>query len=201
MDINLLKSNLISKGYSFSFFENAVEAAAYLDSQIDGKTIGAGGSVTLEQLGIYEKLSSHNTFFWQQRTPVDKTNAEMRVLCMNTQIYLTSANGISMSGEIVNIDGTCNRVSSMLYGHEKVYFIIGRNKIADDLESAIYRSRNIAAPLNAQRLKRNTPCAVNADKCYDCSSPDRICNAFSVLWKKPGCCEYEVILINEDLGY
>ena len=82
-----------------------------------------------------------------------------------------------------------------------MYLVVGKNKIAPTLEAAIYRARNIAGPLNAKRLKRKTPCALNADRCYDCNSPERICRNLSVLWEKPTGAEYEIILIDEELGY
>ena len=104
------------------------------------------------------------------------------------------------TGEILNIDGTGNRVASTLYGHNKVYFIIGINKIAPDFESALWRARNIAAPKNAQRLNRNTPCAVKGDRCYDCKSPDRICRGLTVLWGPMMGMETEIVLIDEPLG-
>jgi hypothetical protein len=82
-----------------------------------------------------------------------------------------------------------------------VYFVIGENKIAKDYDSALYRARNIAAPLNARRLGVKTPCAVKADRCYNCNSPERICRGLSALWCKPMTGEFEVILVHEDLGY
>ena len=88
----------------------------------------------------------------------------------------------------------------MLYGHETVYLIVGRNKIAEDEAAAIARARNIAAPKNAVRLGRHTPC-VTAGKCMNCASPERICRAVSVLWSAPRGADYEVILIDADLGY
>ena len=102
---------------------------------------------------------------------------------------------------MVNIDGKGNRISESLYGHEKVYFIIGANKVMPDLQQAIDRARNIAAPKNAQRLSCKTPCAVKADRCYDCSSPGRICNGMVIYFGKMTSCEMEVILIDEALGY
>ena len=93
-------------------------------------------------------------------------------------------------------------MASTLFGHKKVYFIIGVNKIAPDFDSALWRARNIASPKNAQRLGRKTPCAVNADKCYNCSSPERICNGLVVLWQKmKGIKEMEVVIVNQELGY
>ena len=120
---------------------------------------------------------------------------------MDTDIYLTSANGVAETGEIINIDGTGNRVSSTLYGHKKVYFVIGINKIAPDYEKALWRARNIASPKNAQRIGVDTPCAVKGDKCYDCKSPQRICNALVVLWRKPKAFQAEVVIVGEELGY
>jgi hypothetical protein len=82
-----------------------------------------------------------------------------------------------------------------------VYFVVGRNKIAPDFHSALHRARNIAAPMNARRLGKNTPCATGELRCHDCQSPERICRALTVLWTKPTSCPYEVVLIDEDLGY
>lgn len=92
-------------------------------------------------------------------------------------------------------------MASIFYGHERVYLVVGKNKLAKDYDSALYRARNIAAPLNAKRLGMKTPCAVKADRCYDCKSPDRICCGLSVLWRKPMTGEFEVILIDEELGF
>ena len=103
--------------------------------------------------------------------------------------------------KLINIDGTGNRVASTLYGHKKVWFVVGRNKLAPTYEEALWRARNIAAPKNAQRLKRKTPCAVKADHCYDCKSPERICRGLAVLWARPNATEeMEVVLIGEALG-
>ena len=115
-------------------------------------------------------------------------------------VYLTSANGLAETGEILNIDGAGNRVASTLYGHKKVYFVIGANKLAPTRDEALWRARNIAAPRNAQRLGKKTPCAVKGDKCYDCKSPDRICRGLVELWGPMMGMETEVILIGEDLG-
>ena len=89
-----------------------------------------------------------------------------------------------------------------MFGHETVYLVVGSNKLAPDYESALWRARNIAAPKNAQRLNRKTPCAVKGDRCYDCSSPDRICRALVVLWGKPNTVKkMEILLVDEALGY
>lgn len=200
-NFGLLKQNLISLGYKVSCFETASEAAAYLDAQIDKQTVGFAGSMTLEEMGLYELLSSHNQVFWHHRIPEGKTSREVRMEANASTIYISSVNGIAESGEIINIDGNCNRVASIFYGHEKVYLVVGENKIAKDYDSALYRARNIAAPLNAKRLGVQTPCALRADKCYDCKSPARICRGLSVLWGPPMTGEFEVVLVREKLGY
>ena len=115
-------------------------------------------------------------------------------------IYLTSVNALAETGELVNIDGAGNRVASTLFGHEKVYFVIGRNKLAPTVDAAVWRARNIASPRNAQRLGRKTPCAVKGDRCYDCKSPERICRGLVTLWGPMMGMEAEVLLIDEDLG-
>jgi hypothetical protein len=200
-DFSLLQKRLQSLGYIVRCFETASEAAQYLDTHIHHQTVGFAGSMTLEKMGLYEQLSTHNQVHWHQRIPEGKTSQEVRLLANAAPIYITSVNGIAETGEIVNIDANCNRVASIFYGHEKVYFVIGENKIAKDYDSALYRARNIAAPLNAKRLGVKTPCAIKADRCYNCDSPERICRGLSVLWCKPMTGEFEIILIHEDLGY
>ena len=192
-----VKQNLETRGFSVRTFATAAEAAAYLNEAIDGKTVGFGGSVTLKDMGLYELLGSHNEVHWHW-----VNGPEERKAAMGTQVYLSSANGLAETGEIINIDGSGNRVAATLYGHEKVYLVVGRNKIAPDYEKALWRARNIAAPLNARRLNRKTPCALKEEmKCYDCKSPERICNGLTVLWRKMGGVkECEVVLIQEELG-
>ena len=190
-----VKKNLEARGFSVRTFATAAEAAAYLNEAIDGKTVGFGGSVTLQDMGLYELLGSHNEVHWHW-----VNGPEERKAAMGTQVYLSSANGLAETGEIINIDGSGNRVASTLYGHEKVYLVIGRNKLAPTYDEALWRARNIASPKNAQRLGRKTPCAVKGDRCYDCKSPERICRGLVVLWGPMMGMETEVILVDEDLG-
>ena len=190
-----VKQNLETRGFSVRTFATAAEAAAYLNEAIDGKTVGFGGSVTLKDMGLYELLGSHNEVHWHWVNGPEERKAAMR-----TQVYFSSANGLAETGEIINIDGGGNRVASTLYGHEKVYLVIGRNKLAPTYDEALWRARNIASPKNAQRLGRKTPCAVKGDRCYDCKSPERICRGLVVLWGPMMGMETEVILVDEDLG-
>ena len=201
MDFTKIKKNLENLDYKVACFDTAKEAAEYLNVAIDNTTVGIGGSLTVEQLGLYEKLCNHNRVFWHWRIPDGGSAAEICKNAAVADVYLSSVNGISETGEIINIDGNGNRVASTIYGHKKIYLIVGENKLAPNYEQALYRARNIAAPLNAKRLKRKTPCAVKGDKCYDCKSPERICRALSVLWRKPYSADYEIVLIHENLGY
>ena len=201
MSLKTVAASLKEKGYQVTIFETAAEAADYLNSQIHQTTVGFGGSVSLAQMGLFEKLSAHNDVRWHNRIPEGKTDRQMRDAAQDTEIYVTSANGLAETGEIINIDGTGNRVAETLFGHRKVYFVIGANKIAPDYDRALFRARNVAGPLNAQRLNKKTPCAVKGDRCYDCKSPDRICKSLVVFWEKPWGSEYEIVLVNENLGY
>lgn len=196
-DFKKVQANLEARGYTVRTFAMAAEAADYLDGAIDGKTVGFGGSATLDALvGIYDRLESHNTVIWHWKQPAD----EARKAAMQTQVYLTSANALAETGEIVNIDGTGNRVSATLFGHEKVIFVIGRNKLAATYEMAVDRARNVAAPQRARQLGKKTPCAVKLDRCYDCKSPERICRGMVTLWGPMLGMEGEVLLVDEDLG-
>ena len=201
MNVSLLQANLEKLGYTVSVFERKEDATDYLSSSINGKTVGFGGSITLSQMNLYENLAAKNSVFWHLKMKDGQNVMQVRKDASNAQIYITSVNAISLNGEIVNIDNTGNRVAAATFGCDKVYFVIGKNKIAPNLEQAIVRARNVASPLNAKRLGLKTPCALNADKCYDCNSPQRICRNLSVFWKKPTGSEYEVILIKENLGF
>ena len=192
-DMERVRKNLEERGFQTSCFATAKEAADYLDAQIDGATVGIGGSMTIQAMGLSERLSKHNEVIWHWE------GGELR-RAMLADVYLTSVNGLAETGEIVNIDGTGNRVSATLFGHEKVYFVIGRNKLAPTYEAAVYRARNVAAPQRARQLGKKTPCAVKADRCYDCRSPERVCRALVTLWGPMLGMETEVLLVDEDLG-
>jgi hypothetical protein len=196
-----VKENLEKRGYRVSCFATAQEATAYLDAEIDQKVVAFGGSATLSEMGVYEALSKHNRVIWHARLPEGKSDEEVRMEAREAEIYLSSVNGLAETGEIVNIDGKCNRIASMLYGHKKVYLVIGKNKLVSDCDAALWRARNIAAPQNAKRLGVKTPCAVREDRCYDCKSPQRICHGLSVLWQKPTSGDVEVLLIDQELGF
>ncbi len=195
---NLIKK-LEKNGYEVKYFETAVDVKNALLNEISvDKSVGIGGSMTILSIGIYEELLNRgNKVYWHWKAENKKEASE---LAKNASIYLTSSNAITMDGKLVNMDGTGNRVSSMIYGHEKVYFVIGKNKICKNYEEAKTRIETVAAPKNAERLKINTPCRFTG-RCNDCDSPDRMCNVEVVLHKKPNGSNISIYLVNEDLGY
>ena len=194
-DFTKVKANLERRGFAVSCFATAEGAMDYLDRKLDGKTIGIGGSMTIRDMGLDQRLGTHNQIIWHWKDGSLQDAA-------GAQVYLTSVNGLAETGELINIDGTGNRVASAIFGHEEVYYIVGVNKLAPDYDKALWRARNIASPKNAQRLGKATPCAAKGDRCYDCSSPQRICRALTVLWEAPGGIgKSEVVLIDQELGY
>lgn len=199
----ILKQNLERNGYKVKEFQDREQACRYICGELKGRTVGIGGSMTVEQMGLYDELRKDNDVYWHWKKREGMSETDIRMKAMTTDAYISSVNGISETGEIVNIDGNCNRLAGIFYGHSKVYLVVGVNKVEKDLEKTIWRARNIASPLNAKRLGSATPCAVKGDKCYDCDSKGRICKGLQVLWRCPGAsgCEYEVVLIDEELGY
>ena len=165
MDLLKVKENLGKRGYTVRIFDTCEEAAAYLDESIRDTTVGTGGSMTLDALNILERLEKHNTVYYRNRSK-DIDDARK---AMSAAVYITSANAVSENGEIVNIDGAGNRVAAASFDKERLYYVIGTNKIVPTLEDAITRARTIAAPINDARLNRDSPCAGKRGKCYDCA--------------------------------
>lgn len=197
-DLEKTGKNLEGRGFRVHRFASGAEAAEFLVQTLHGTSIGIGGSVTIDTLGVYDRLCGSNEVFWHWKNHAPET----RERAGKAETYLCSANGVSENGEIVNIDGFGNRVAGTIYGPERVFLVVGRNKIAPDLNGAIDRARNIAAPLNARRLNRHTPCAVGEPRCHDCRSPERVCGVMTVFFMPPTSIkEFHVILVDESLGY
>ncbi len=203
MGKRLLKTleSLKKNGFKGEYFETKDEAIKKLMEEISrDETVAIGGSMTILDLDLYKKLKEEgNEVFWHWKVPAEEGKKELKN-AIGTDVYLSSTNALTMDGKLVNMDGTGNRVASMFYGHERVYIIAGKNKVCKDYEEASNRIKNIAAPKNAKRLKKNTPC-VHTGKCNDCDSPDRICKAEVILHKNPDNTQIFVYIINEDLGY
>lgn len=195
---NLEKNNI--KGY---FVENEGEALKKIEELLnEGDTVSVGGSMTLFEIGALDLLRSGKYVFLdryaQGLTP--EQIKEIYRKSFSADAYLTSSNAITEKGELYNVDGRGNRVAAMLYGPDKVIVVVGRNKIVRDLEEAAARNRELAAPANAKRLDRNTPCA-KTGYCMDCNSKDRICNEYVVIKKQFDPDRIHVIIVNKDLGY
>ena len=191
-----VKKNLEIRGFSVKEFATAKEAGEYLNTQIDGCTVGIGGSSTVLDSGAYDLLKTHNELHWHWKS--DDKNAE-RLAAMTADVYLTSVNALAEDGQMVNVDGTGNRVAGMLFGHKKVFYLIGSNKLVKDLPAAIDRAHLYCGPIRAKQLNMQTPCVVDG-KCHDCHSPQRICNGMNILLAPMGGMPAEVLLIDEELG-
>ena len=199
--IEICGKALAKNGFKVFPFETKEEAAAaFLADVSKDETVGFGGSVTTRELGLPEALAARgNTIYSHWETPSGDKKSELRN-AMTSDVYVCSANAITENGEIVNIDGTGNRLAALLFGHKRVYIIAGANKLTGSYEEAILRIKNVACPPNAKRLGRKTPCAA-VGHCMNCDSPDRLCNATLVLNRKMGGQDYIIYLINEKLGY
>ena len=196
MNLEKTIKNLKNRNFKVSYFATRAEASEYLNSQMDGSTIGIGGCKTAEELGLFQSLSQHNEVFWHWKVPGQETYRNAAA----ARYYISSANAISEDGEILNIDGRGNRVASTLFGHEKLFIVAGVNKIEENFEAALSRARNVAAVTNVKRFDMPVPCKID-DKCHDCRVPGHACNALVVLWSPMMDMETEVVLIGEELGY
>jgi len=167
----------------------------------DGATVGVGGSVTLAQMGLLDALKNRKIrLIWpQQQAKSDEERLELFRKCFSADFFLSSTNAVTEDGKLYNVDATGNRAGAMFIGPRMTIVVCGANKIVKDLEAAEKRVREWTAPQNAKRLGRKTPC-VETGVCSDCSSPDRICNIYVSLAKKPVRTEVVVILVGENLG-
>ncbi len=167
----------------------------------EGSSIGWGGSVSVERIGLIKALSEGNY------VTVDRSKAksveekeEIQRACFSADYFLTSSNAISEDGILVNIDGNSNRVAAICYGPKKVIMIVGMNKVTKTEADAMARARNIAAPINAQRFPLDTPCK-KIGSCMNCMSRDTICCQFLTTRYSRQADRIKVILVNEDLGF
>ncbi len=197
MDYAAIRKNFEKHGFTTQLFQRKEEVNEYLAGKLNAQTIGFGGSVTLKELGLYEALRETNAVVWHNKVAA----FEVRRLANCAEVYITSANAVTESGEIVNVDGTGNRVAMTAFGPKICYYFVGRIKNTPKREAAMHRARNVAAPPNAGRVGVKTPCAVKGDKCYDCNSPQRICRVTVIVERPPMGMECEIIFVDEDLGF
>ena len=168
----------------------------------EGKQVAVGGSMSLFETGVIDYLRKADyDFLDRYEDGLSKEQIrDIYVKSFGTDAYFTSSNAITEDGKLYNVDGTGNRVAAMLYGPNKVIVIAGINKIVKNIDEAVNRNREIAAPANAVRLNRKTPCQVKG-YCMDCNSPDRICNDFVTIAKQGDPNRMHVIFIDDNLGY
>lgn len=189
-----LESRNIS-GYYASSKEDALKQA--LELITEGSTIAMGGCASAHEIGLIKALEDGNYNYIDR----DKMGArEGLMAAYDADFFLSSANAITNDGIMINIDGNANRVSCIAQGPKKVIFIVGMNKICADLDSAMKRARNVAAPTNAQRFNVKTPCK-ETGKCFDCKSPDTICCQFLITRCSKHAGRMHVILVNDNLGF
>lgn len=182
-------------GYYAADKEEALEKALELIPA--GSSVTMGGCMSAVEIGLVEAVKDGDYDFID-RYAGDRREAELKAY--SADVFLASANAMTEDGEIVNIDGNSNRVSCIAYGPEKVIFIVGMNKICSDVDHAIKRARNVAAPINAQRFGLSTPCS-KTGSCMDCKSPDTICCQFLITRYSKHEGRIHVILVNDSLGF
>ena len=195
---NLEKNNMPT-----FFVENKREALVkVIELAEENSVVGFGGSVTIQELNVLQELKDKkgckilNWIDTASKEEVQKLKREN----FKSDVFLSSTNAITQDGLLVNVDGTGNRTAAITFGPKKVIIIAGKNKIVKNQEEAIERIRNIAAPMNAKRLNKKTPC-VETGKCMDCNSPDKICcTTVNHGWQLTKA-RINIIIINEELGY
>lgn len=185
------------------FLNSRADLLSFLDSQIpDGAVVGIGDSVTLETCGVYDYLRNRDLVFLDKYAQGQSRSQKRELYLKNfgADFFLSSVNAISSEGKIYNLDGNGSRVAPIIYGPKRVFLICGINKVVETEEQAFERIRTIAAPLDAQRLQKKTPCCVTG-KCVDCKSPDKICNYHTIIQGQFDRERIKVVFINEELGY
>ncbi len=183
-------------GYYAGSREEARETALSLIPE--GSSVTMGGSMSVHEIGLVEALKNGNYNFVDRDAYEDKRKAML--MAYDADVFLSSTNAVTEDGILVNIDGNSNRVSAIAQGPRKVIVIAGMNKVCDDVDGAMKRARNVAAPINAQRFGLSTPCA-KTGSCMDCKSPDTICCQFLITRFSRHKGRIHVILVNDSLGF
>jgi L-lactate utilization protein LutB len=195
--------NLKKHAFDAHFVSNEEEARSLIIDMVSGyETFGFGGSDTTRSLGVLEELKARGkTIYdhWVKGHNLEE-DIDLRLQMGRCDCFFTSANAVSAEGEVVNVDGVGNRTSAMAFGPKKVVIVAGMNKVTHDLESALRRVREVAAPMRAKSLNMETPCA-ETGVCNDCNVPQRICRITTILHRKPMLTDVSVILVNKAMGF
>ena len=193
-------AKLEANNFAVTAAETAEEAAAFVKQNIpSGSSVGVGGSVTLDELGLIDWLRSRSDLHFIDRYNTDDKKKAFRE-ALSADVFLMSSNAVTMDGYLYNVDGTGNRLAALLYGPDKVFVIAGVNKLCRDLDDAVKRVEDIAAPANCVRLKKDSPCT-KTGTCMMCSGPSTICNQYVVTRRSAVKGRIHVVLVNEELGY
>lgn len=183
-------------GYYVQTKEEALKLALSLIPE--GSTVTMGGGMSVIEIGLVDALKNGNYNYIDREAAEDRRAAMLQAY--DADFFLASSNAITDDGVLVNIDGNANRVSAIAYGPKKVLMIVGMNKVCSDVDSAMKRARNVAAPINNQRFNGSNPC-VKTGACANCKSPDTICCQFLVTRYSRHQDRIHVILVNEPLGF
>lgn len=190
---------LASRNMTGYYAENRDEARKIALSLIgEGASVTMGGALSAHEIGLVDAIKAGNYNFIDRDKFEDRRAAALAAY--DADVFLSSANAMTEDGQLVNIDGNANRVSCICQGPKKVVFIVGMNKVCPDLDSAMKRARNVAAPINAQRFGLDTPCS-KTGACMDCKSPDTICCQFLITRFSRHKDRIHVILVNDNLGF
>lgn len=209
MNQNIVKRNTLlaqkvikglqSRNMSGYWAENREEALRLaLELIPKGSSVSMGGAMSAHEIGLVEAVKSDAYRFIDRDAIADKRSAMLAAY--DADVFLSSCNAITEDGVLVNIDGNANRVSAIAQGPKKIVMIVGMNKVCPDVDSAMKRARNVAAPINAQRFGLSTPCA-KTGACMNCKSPDTICCQFLVTRYSRHAGRIHVILVNDSLGF
>ncbi len=187
------------EGYYAETREEALRRA--LELIPEGSSVSWGGTMSVKEIGLADAVRTGNYIVYDRNmAATEKEKRDMEMKAFGCDYFLSSSNAITEDGILVNIDGNSNRVALIAYGPAHVLMIIGMNKVAKDFDAALYRARNEAAPINAQRFPLETPC-VKTGACADCKSVDTICCQFLITRFSRHAGRIKVILVNENLGF
>lgn len=195
--------NLKKHGFDAVLVPDGDAARSHILKLVSGfETFGFGGSDTTRALGLVEALSDMGkTVYDHWQSDLSKeADLQLRLDMGRCDCFFCSANAVSVTGEIVNVDGIGNRTNAMTFGPEKVVIVAGMNKVTPDLPSALNRVREVAGPMRAKSLDMQTPCA-ETGICTDCNAPQRICRVTAILHRRPMLTDITVVLVNRSLGF
>ncbi len=196
--------SLGGNGFTTQYCATPQQATDYIISQAaSAVTVGFGGSMSIVGMGVETCLRDQGKQILNHGNPALTADEKLEIMRsqLTCDLFISGCNALTLSGELVNIDGIGNRAASMLFGPRKVIVVAGRNKLVDGtVEDAILRIKQMSAPPNARRLNMNTPCA-RTGFCSNCNSPDRICRATTIIDRKPRLTDLHVLVVNADLGF